>query len=845
MAKIKIISNPYARDIEFKKWDTEKEEWKAVSYTDNGNSQLISDTVKNSFFTFAIKEILDTVIEEYDDGKDIQVEFEGTDDEFQELFYLVQDKEYQGVAVKKTSYFLRNARDVLPKVIDIFNKTHELIPEVLQRDSDIEKFKDSSSDAIPLVILGNYSSGKSTFINALIGNDILPNSDRPITAKIFEIRKSDSLYSKVGFKVNGKTISISICDDNYAFSENKGGANPLQTVIEERFQQLTIKSADIILHMILDIINQYEFEESRFKISDLITLEVPFKKGILADSDKKYIIFDTPGSNSSSNQNHFEVLKTALKNMSNGLAVFVSEYTSLDTVDNEKLYEELRDVEAIDNRFTPIVINKADIAGLPKEGLSEIQIQQILNQAIPRNLYSEGIFFVSSIMGLGSKNNGQFIDSNYDRVFKKSSDEFSNDQSEYYQELYRYNIVPSQLSFRMKEAAESQTNQLIYANSGLFSVENEIEIFANKYSAYNKCQQARLYLEKIIEKTQTHISQLKQETEDKLQKLQNDLERNKKLLIEKVNLEKQNNDSLFEGDYQDKSNKEWKETNETITVECLTTLCDKYYQSAKKAFKVEAYRRVKEQASEKVKTNIYSVIEVKSLPAIKSKFKQVQDDIKEVNHKHNNFKNQQNQAFTQVSKKLIDDVNTAYQDDIMNLKEKIFRSSVSFWELCSEQLKENLAKTVGNTDGLPIEKRKDIQQLIFDYESIVFEKDQSQIFSKENFKLGIQIGDFTVFGNSNKLDLKKLSKKYKQLLKEDLEQMIADIMTHHVNNFKVWSNHLLQIIEQNIIEFSPNLQKTNSLIIDKNRQIEDYTLKLSQLKTYSLEIMNLLDWKTE
>ena len=64
-------------------------------------------------------------------------------------------------------------------------------------------------------------------------------------------------------------------------------------------------------------------------------------------------------------------------------------------------------------------------------------------------------------MGLGSKNNGQFINDNYDRIFKKSLNEFNNSQSEYYQELYQYNIVPKQLVSRMKGNVRKESNQLI------------------------------------------------------------------------------------------------------------------------------------------------------------------------------------------------------------------------------------------------------------------------------------------------------------------------------------------------------------------------------------------------
>ena len=57
--------------------------------------------------------------------------------------------------------------------------------------------------------------------------------------------------------------------------------------------------------MFLKVINQYEGTDNSFTISDLITIKVPFKQGILAESDKQYVIFDTPGSNSSSNKKSF------------------------------------------------------------------------------------------------------------------------------------------------------------------------------------------------------------------------------------------------------------------------------------------------------------------------------------------------------------------------------------------------------------------------------------------------------------------------------------------------------------------------------------------------------------
>ena len=52
------------------------------------------------------------------------------------------------------------------------------------------------NDQIVLLFIGPFSSGKSTFVNALIGKDILPTNDSPCTAVITEIqfKKGNSFH---------------------------------------------------------------------------------------------------------------------------------------------------------------------------------------------------------------------------------------------------------------------------------------------------------------------------------------------------------------------------------------------------------------------------------------------------------------------------------------------------------------------------------------------------------------------------------------------------------------------------------------------------------------------------
>lgn len=95
MAKIKIISNPYKKNITYQCWNDDNEKWTDISVENNCNSRLINDKFTESFFPFKVKEIVDEIMEEYHiAGKETEIVFEGTEDEYKELQELCKDEKY-------------------------------------------------------------------------------------------------------------------------------------------------------------------------------------------------------------------------------------------------------------------------------------------------------------------------------------------------------------------------------------------------------------------------------------------------------------------------------------------------------------------------------------------------------------------------------------------------------------------------------------------------------------------------------------------------------------------------------------------------------------------------------
>ena len=112
------------------------------------------------------------------------------------------------------------------------------------------------------------------------------------------------------------------------------------------------------VNKVLTLLNNNETNEINPGISDLIEINIAFKNGILAKSRYPFVIFDTPGANSFSNERHLKILKEAMTNMTSGLPIVLSTSKSLDSTDNENLCRIIRDIDELDTRFTMIILNQ-------------------------------------------------------------------------------------------------------------------------------------------------------------------------------------------------------------------------------------------------------------------------------------------------------------------------------------------------------------------------------------------------------------------------------------------------------------------------------------------------------
>ena len=847
MAQIKIISNPYEKKISYARYDEIEDKWIDIDAINNENSKLIQDKLTSGFFPFNVKEIIDIIISEYNDeeGK-IVIEFDGTRDEYNDLVSICKEDKYSDyIKIRKPVRYIENAREILPDIIKIFGDLKPIIADSIKEDEiayDLKRFSDASSDIIPICVIGNYSSGKSTFINALIGNEILPSGENPVTAKIFKITESkDKNSASIRFKYNSEDVLIRFSADGPEVDEIVA-QNELTEKIFNNISDKSYNSLSAMVNCALVTINELSPDSGFDPVGNLIEVNVPFNSTITQKITSPYMIFDTPGSNSASNIKHLEVLKEAMKGMSNGIPVFISESSKLDTTDNEDLFNIIKDIDNLDSRFTMIVVNKADLSNLPSCGYTEDDEKKILRLFIPKNLYSGGIYYVSSLMGLGSKIDRCFNNDSDTKRYRKQKEDFSDSNSEDYISLYKYNIMPEQIKQSAVRLSENCSNKIL-ANSGFYCVECDIATFAKKYSSYDKCTQSRNFLKNILDKTTNEIERKKADAKKRREDSIELFEKYKKDLISKLNNESESLFALSKEKYAFAMEETYSACsssfNKNELKSRLNTIEERYKEEKEyDSIKFDTSASCKALASDLIKKSGNIIGDKFSKESLKEFGEIFNGNLKAVEENSHELKETKREISELATNELIEDVIDRYESVTKNTQECINKNSIAYWKGKTSEAREILSNIVSDSKGINKEEQNKLEKIILEYPDIaLFENNAQEIFNIENFRKKL------IFDNTVKLKLEKLAKTYNEEMSNFVSEIKISVDKDHASGFRLWIGELLSILKENIVSYNQILQDEQLLIDKLEAEIKESEEKKSKLITGSEKIQEMMSWK--
>lgn len=179
-----------------------------------------------------------------------------------------------------------------------------------------------------IAVVATMSAGKSTFINALLGNEIFPESQAACTAKITSIYDNDCYNRVAGVVLRN--------------NELKNLSNKLD--------------------------NNQLIEWNRCKDFDRIILEGNLDN--ITNSKKIVAVHDTPGTNFSGDETHHDITFDFLENNKMDAIIYIANAEHLATTDEccllTELYEKIIKNKKIQAIF---IVNKADAMDPEKENL--------------------------------------------------------------------------------------------------------------------------------------------------------------------------------------------------------------------------------------------------------------------------------------------------------------------------------------------------------------------------------------------------------------------------------------------------------------------------------------------
>lgn len=195
------------------------------------------------------------------------------------------------------------------------------------------KFLYNRDKTFEVAVLSTMSSGKSTFINALIGKDLLPSKNQACTARTTAVLDNDEAQSVTGHVLFG----------------------------DGTYQEVSDCTAD----QISDIL-----ENQKEKIADIvIECSIPEIRNI----GRSLMIVDTPGANNVLDDTHGNTTRDYLQHLTSGLILYVLNATQIGTYDDTELLKTLkRAVEKNPNLSVYFILNKADSIDTKKEPLDNI-----------------------------------------------------------------------------------------------------------------------------------------------------------------------------------------------------------------------------------------------------------------------------------------------------------------------------------------------------------------------------------------------------------------------------------------------------------------------------------------
>lgn len=444
-----------------------------------------------------IEELPDILFEECS-SRDFKIKFHGTILDYEDVEAMAREAKKKGLNIELEHIPAKEVSDKEAAIDDIFDKIQAGPFDELKQPDVVKAFNMAKSSDFEVNVVATMSAGKSTLINALLRQKLMPAKHEACTATITEIKDNDA--------------------DHFMAKVYDSSGNLIQTHPELTFE-------------IMDSLNSNP-EVSKIHVEG----NIPF----VTAEDVSLVLVDTPGPNNSRDPEHKAATYRMLSESSKTVVLYILNATQLAVNDDYNLLSHVADSMKVGgkqsrDRFI-FVVNKLDEFKKGEDSI-DAAITKVRDYLRDNGIENANIYPASALTAL-----------NIRTILAESDDDDDDEVGEAKvkvrkfirnPEMYFETLAPLTPSFRGEietRLANARSNHDTYEEAlihcGIVPIEMAIKMYVQKYAKTAKIKNIvdtfskRLESAKSFETTKQEIT----ENQDKQQEILANIEIIKKKL---------------------------------------------------------------------------------------------------------------------------------------------------------------------------------------------------------------------------------------------------------------------------------------------------------------------------
>lgn len=430
-----------------------------------------------------VEQIFDDLLALFNGSNDFFIEFTGVESDFNDISEAADNARQKGMRIElkfnpvaPAEERLEKIKTLMARVSDESSKFADYLANSDQKSK--QDFEDALNNDFDVYVVATMSSGKSTFINAMLGQDLLPAANEATTATIahiFDDKSQGDVFYGERFDNNGNLIEHNDAVD-----------------------LTTMKAWN----------------------ADCATKTITLNGNIRAikeNNNVRLVLTDTPGPNNSQDPEHQRTTLGFIQDSKrNPLIIYVLNATQLGTNDDAQLLRLVADTmskggKQSKDRFL-FVVNKMDMFDPERGENIEEALNRVKSYLEENGIHDPNLFPVSARMAYLLRKQGELTRAERndktniaDLLLEDASMAFPQ-----YMSVSTSVLSAMQEKAQHDEALQDQSMWRALLNSGLTGVEAVIDEYINKYSFPMRLNRAHLAMTAVIERGMQEAELIKQ-----------------------------------------------------------------------------------------------------------------------------------------------------------------------------------------------------------------------------------------------------------------------------------------------------------------------------------------------